>query len=195
MTDPPNFPKVVLGLFDLGRHTLEDIHRGLRQVDIPDERIEVVSALPLPKAPPSKPLPVGLIWAAVLGGIVGIGVGCLLAGGTSALYPLVTGGKPIVAPAIVGLVSYETMMLGAIVTAFVVLLLRLMLDRPVPIPRDRRIDEGFVGVAVYLSDQDGEGHHVARWLREAGAIDVIHNEAPISCYSDSPPAEASSSSR
>jgi mono/diheme cytochrome c family protein len=61
----------------------------------------------------------------VAAGIVGILVGIAVAGGTAALYPIPTGGKPIVARPVVAIIAYETMMLVAIVTTFVVALIRV----------------------------------------------------------------------
>src|SRR5581483_4760282 len=61
----------------------------------------------------------------VAAGVVGIVVGIAVAGGTAALYPIPTGGKPIVARPVVAIVAYETMMLVAIVATFVVALVRV----------------------------------------------------------------------
>ncbi len=60
-----------------------------------------------------------MAWLAPLGAIVGAGVGYALSAFTQRSYPLPTGGMPIVAMWPTGIIMYELMMLGAILTTIV----------------------------------------------------------------------------
>jgi Protein of unknown function (DUF3341) len=60
-----------------------------------------------------------MAWLAPLGAILGAGVGYTLSAFTQRSYPLPTGGMPIVAMWPTGIIMYELMMLGAILTTIV----------------------------------------------------------------------------
>ena len=60
-----------------------------------------------------------MAWLAPLGAVLGAGVGYTLSAFTQRSYPLPTGGMPIVAMWPTGIIMYELMMLGAIVTTIV----------------------------------------------------------------------------
>ena len=60
-----------------------------------------------------------MAWLAPLGAFVGAGVGYALSAFTQRTYPLPTGGMPIVAMWPTGIIMYELMMLGAILTTIV----------------------------------------------------------------------------
>jgi hypothetical protein len=81
---------------------------------IPPKNIEVLSAEPIHDVGASvsgkSRLPVFVLSGAVLGIAAGYG----LAAVTARLYPINTGGMPIVSPLPVGIVTYEMMMLMAI---------------------------------------------------------------------------------
>jgi hypothetical protein len=61
-------------------------------------------------------------WLALLGAIVGAGLGYALSAFTQRSYPLPTGGMPIVAMWPTGIIMYELTMLGAIVTTILALI-------------------------------------------------------------------------
>jgi Alternative complex III, ActD subunit len=81
---------------------------------IPPKNIEVLSGEPIHDVGASvsgkSRLPVFVLTGAVLGIAAGYG----LAAATARLYPINTGGMPIVSPLPVGIVTYEMMMLMAI---------------------------------------------------------------------------------
>ena len=68
----------------------------------------------------------------LLGAAAGILAGFFLASGTASLYPINTGGMPIISPLPVGIVTYESMMLGAILCCFGTLLFEAKLLRKRP---------------------------------------------------------------
>ena len=67
-----------------------------------------------------------------MGAFLGIVAGFGLASGTASLYPMNTGGMPIVSLLPVGIVTYETMMMFAVLFSLAGLLLeaRLLRKRP-----------------------------------------------------------------
>jgi hypothetical protein len=77
--------------------------------------IEVISSEPIPELQSLITRPSHLPAFVISGAIIGIIAGFLLAAGTAWLYPLNTGGMPIVSFLPVGIVSYEAMMLCAVV--------------------------------------------------------------------------------
>ena len=98
----------------------------LREAGIEPAAVDVLSPLPLPGAGMERSVHIALYLITIIAGLVGIGVGIFFAGGTAAMYPLMTGGKAIVARPVVGIVSYETMMLLGIVITFFVMVMRIL---------------------------------------------------------------------
>jgi len=144
----------------------------LRDKGFTDWDMEVVSPLPLEGIFLRKPPRLPLYVIAIIAGLVGIGVGLFLAGGTASLYPIMTGGKPIVSPPVVGIISYETMMLFAIVTTFVVTAAKIGIIHDLGLHHDPRIDEGSVGVSVRVLHDEQTLDSVQRLMQEAGATAI-----------------------
>ena len=67
---------------------------------------------------------------------------------TALNYPLVKGGMPIVAPWTVGLIAYETTMLGAVLATLVGLLVECRLPNFKNLPYDPSVVDGGVVLAV-----------------------------------------------
>lgn len=163
---------MIFGLFEPGK-ALHPLIDRLRKLGLPEETIEIASSLPLM----AKPTRVGwrrlqLFHLTTIAGALGILFGILLAGGTAALYPLRTGGKPIVAIPVVGIISYEMMMLFAIVTTFVAALIQIVRSHRVRMPTDPRIDEGFFGISVWTDPNDPRNRSIERIFEEEGAVEV-----------------------
>jgi len=163
---------MIFALFEPGKpvHLLID---RLRNLGLPEETIEISSSLPLM----AKPTGVGwrrlqLFHVTMIAGALGILFGILLSGGTAALYPLRTGGKPIVAIPVVGIISYEMMMLFAIVTTFVTTLIQITRSHRVKMPSDPRIDDGFFGISVWTDPKDPRNRSIERLFEEEGAVEV-----------------------
>lgn len=108
----------------------------------------------------------------LIAGAFGIVFGILLAGGTAALYPLRTGGKPIVSMPIVGIVSFETMMLFAIVSTFIASAVKIVRSHGGRKGYDPRIDEGFFRIAVRLLRGDSRRGRIETLFQESGAVEV-----------------------
>lgn len=125
---------------------------ALKALHLDSSRIEALSSVPIP------PEALGLTptetfnqpRAAVGMGMVGAAFGFLLAGGTAMMYPLPTGGKPIVAMPTIGIVMYETTMLAAIWTTFFYALVLFRGRRFRGVPTDPRIQTGAIALLVEI---------------------------------------------
>jgi hypothetical protein len=86
--------------------------------------------------------------------IVGILFGVTVAGGTALLYVIRTGGKPIMSGPPIGIISYEFMMLFALVFAFLGALYEMRLPNWRAKVYDPRISEGYIGVAAHCGSDE-----------------------------------------
>ena len=150
---------------------LESLRLRLAEAGIPKRHISVLSSLPLGSRSQQAVHPWWPYGMTIAAGLVGIGAGVFFAAGTAAMYPLMTGGKPIVAAPIVGIISYETMMLLAIVVTFLTMIVRMRRGRRWTVDREPRIDGGRLALSVVLVD-DGQEANVRRLLETAGAEDI-----------------------
>lgn len=172
MADTKSAKRIIFGLFE-PQTPLRPILDRLREMEFSEESIEISSAAPIL----AQPVGVGwkrfrLVHVTIIAGAIGIFFGVLLAGGTALLYPLRTGGKPIVSPSIVGIISYEMMMLFAIVTTFITVVVKVLRSHRVAAEYDPRIDEGFVGISVLADREDSRSRPVQDLFQEAGAVEV-----------------------
>ena len=85
-------------------------------------------------------------WFTLGCGIIGAGVGFLLAAGTAWLYPVQTGDKPIIALYPTGIVTYELAMLFFMVGTIVGMFLEMKLPDFSRRPYDGAIAEGCIGI-------------------------------------------------
>ena len=108
-------------------------------------------------------------WA-LCGAAIGLLGGFSLATITALNYPLVKGGMPIVAPWTVGLITYETTMLGAVLATLVGLLVELRLPNFKNLPYDPSVVDG--GVVLAVSCPEGSRGSVETAVGAAGATKV-----------------------
>ena len=141
----------------------------LRNRDISADDIEVLSSEPIHDVGSAisrkSRLPVFVLSGAALGIVAGYG----LAAATARLYPINTGGMPIVSPLPVGIVTYEMMMLLAILFTLAGTLLegRLLRKRPTDpseSPDPLSDDEVLIRVAG-ISAQEAENLGTGAGLR------------------------------
>jgi len=145
--------------------------RRLMQDGIDPGSMEVMSSQPIhgqPIVPDKKPTKLRT-WA-LTGAGLGLVGGFSLATLTALNYPLVKGGMPIVAPWTVGLITYETTMLGAVLATLVGLLVELGLPNFKNLPYDASVVDG--GVVLAVACPDGSRADVERSLSAAGATKV-----------------------
>ncbi len=93
-------------------------------------------------------------WLAPLGALVGAGVGYVLSAFTQRTYPLPTGGMPIVAMWPTGIIMYELMMLGAILTTIVAFVIASGLPNYRKRLYDPEVTNGKILVGVSELDAD-----------------------------------------
>ena len=127
--------------------------RRLIQAGIGPDSMEVMTSQPIhgePFIPGMKPTKLRT-WA-ICGAALGLVGGLSLATITALNYPLVKGGMPIVAPWTVGLITYETTMLGAVLATLVGLLVELRLPNFKNLPYDPSVVDGGIVLAVACSE-------------------------------------------
>lgn len=171
MADVTEHEMTVRALFEPSRYP-ESLVETLRSAGVPEEAVKVLSPLPLHEAALLRPALVPLHVVTIIAGLVGIGLGVFFSGGTALLYPIVTGGKPIVAPPVVGIIAFETMMLTAIVATFAAMLIRLWSESRNVAERDPRIDEGLIEVILSLPPDSPPVEEVYALLQQAGALEI-----------------------
>ena len=159
---------------------LDSSRLRLETAGIRQEQITLLSPVPM-AAPKTQAIPPFWPYGITIGaGLVGIGVGLFFAAGTAALYPLMTGGKPIVAAPVVGIISYETMMLMAVVVTFVTVIVRIRHAGGLTVDREARIDDGRLALSVRDLHGDQEAA-IRKILEQAGAQDirVVSTDLPL----------------
>lgn len=163
---------VLFALFRPGTR-LDAVLAELRAQGVPDHATDIVSPLPLSGLVHDVSAQTPLYLITILAGVIGIGVGLFFAVGTAVMYPLMTGGKPIVSWPIVGIISYETMMLLAIVVTFFIVVRRIRRGHRRGVGHDSRIDDGMVGLSIVLADVATRPSSLHALLEEAGAEEII----------------------
>lgn len=145
--------------------------RRLLQSGIEPQSMEVMTSQPIhgePFLPEAKPTRL-TTWA-LCGAGIGLLGGFSLATVTALNYPLVKGGMPIVTPWTVGLITYETTMLGAVLATLVGLLVELRLPNFKNLPYDSSVVDG--GVVLAVSCAEGSRSSVETAVGAAGASTV-----------------------
>jgi hypothetical protein len=145
--------------------------RRLLEEGIKPDSMEVMTSQPIhgePFLPETKPTRLRA-WA-LSGAAIGLLGGFSLATVTALNYPLVKGGMPIVAPWTVGLITYETTMLGAVLATLVGLLVELQLPNFKNLPYDPSVVDG--GVVLAVSCTQGSRASVEAAVGAAGASKV-----------------------
>ncbi len=163
--------KAVYGLCrdpDSAQYAVEQLRReGLR-----DDSITVITSQPYEEYEFShRYKQTWLFWIAAGGGALGLGIGLTLAYFTQTLWPIVTGGMPIMAwwPTII--VMFELTMLGAIVATVVSLLITTELPTTQSRVYDPEVSEGKIMVAVE-EPADTDVARIERTLRASGIEEV-----------------------
>ena len=140
------------------------------------EDFEVLTSTPYPEgAFGEKPSHHRLYVFPFIGACLGFSAAILITSGTQMAYPLVTGGKPLLALPSMFIICYEVTMLGAILFTIIGVVFESRLPRTGKLaPYDTRITEGYVGIGVDVPEDDVE--KISNSFKEANAADV-HLEA------------------
>jgi Protein of unknown function (DUF3341) len=134
----------LLASFDQASTAVEAIGR-LKLAGISPENLEVISSQPHSThhfLPEKSKCRIGTF--ALIGGALGSVSGFLLATLTALAYPLPTGGMPILSWWPIGIVTYETTMLGAVLATLVGLLSELKLPNLKLLPAENLVEDGLL---------------------------------------------------
>jgi mono/diheme cytochrome c family protein len=152
---------------------IDPLVQSLREAGISEAQVSIMTPLPLSEGASVRLGSMPLYVITMIAGLVGIAIGIFFAGGTAAMYPLMTGGKPIVGAPIVGIISYETMMLLAIVVTFITSVVTIKRAHRAITERDSRVDDGYVMVRVSLSSTSTAPIALIRnLLQQAGSLEI-----------------------
>ena len=122
---------------------------GLRNAGLGDTQIAVMSSEPLEEYEfGGRDRATVMPWIAALGGTVGLTLGYYLTSVTQEMWPINTGGMPIVSLWTNIVVMFEFTMLGGILAAIATLLVTARLPRRLPACYDVEIADGQILVAV-----------------------------------------------
>ena len=153
---------------DAAQHAVDELrHQGAR-----DGSITVITSQPYEEYEFShRYKQTWIFWIAAAGGAVGLGIGLTLAYLTETLWPIVTGGMPIVAwwPNII--IMFELTMLGAILATVVSLLVTTELPATQARVYDSEVSHGKIMVAVE-EPSDVDVARLERTLRASGIQEI-----------------------
>lgn len=139
-------------------------------------QITSVTSVPYPEGVlVDNPQPSWFHWMALGGGLLGACAGFLLAAGTAWLYPLQTGDKPIIALFTTGIITYEFMMLCAMLGTMLGMFLEMGLPDLNHRAYDPEIANGLIGISVNVSD-DELCERAEAALNTAGALRIWNDE-------------------
>ncbi len=165
----------VLGIFDHVDTTASSI-KPLEDINISHDDIKILSVAPYPNGTffvDKTPIPIWLF--AFVGGICGLLLGFALAGGTQVIMNLNVGSKsPLSWPA-VGVISYETTLLGCVIGTFIGLLWMIGLPNWTERVYDSSISTGNIGVLVRCDDK-GVVETVEDVFKQHGAVKIKFGE-------------------
>ena len=164
--------KSVLGVFE-DADTAANATDVLLEAGLPQEDFDVLTGCPYPEGAFGEKEPRHHIYVfPIVGALMGLTVAFLLTAGTQIAYPMVTGGKPILAFPAMTIIGYEGTLLGAVIFTILGIIFESRLPRPRLDPYDPRITEGYIGLLVTCPEEKLETMEQA--LRRGSAVDVIH---------------------
>ncbi len=160
----------VLGLFNQADDAAQAVD-NLKEAGFGDNDYDIMTGTPYPEGAFGEPHGRHRLYTfPFIGALCGFSVALLLTAATQLNYPMVTGGKPILAIPAMLIVMYEGTMLGAIIFTVLGVLFESRVPRLGLGLFDRRITEGAIGVVV--SCDEARLGQAETALREAGAAEV-----------------------
>ncbi len=162
--------QTLLGVFSNPDGVADAVSR-LRSAGYDDYRFEVVSGTPYPEGTfGERPMTHKLFIFPLIGALCGFSVGLLITAGTQLSFPMVTGGKPLLAIPPMLIIMYEGTMLGAILFTVVGLIFESRMPNLNLGVYDPRITAGHIGLVVAAPED--RARYTEQLLREAGADDI-----------------------
>ena len=165
----------VLGVFKTMEEAAAAVDR-LILAGVAETKITSLTSVPYPDGVLVKETrkPRFYLFTLVLGAC-GAALGFALAAGTAWLYPLQTGDKPIISPFPVGLITYELMMLFAIIGTLLGMFWAMRLPDFSAKPYAVDIANGAIGILV-TAENPAEIARARRSLEDAGAEQLCVEE-------------------
>lgn len=162
--------KSTLGLFqdpDKAADAMDALHaNGFRR-----GTFDVLTGMPFPEGAFGEHVPQHRLFRyPAFGAIIGFTTALFLTTATQAAYPLVTGGKPILALFAMLVILYEMTMLASVIATVIGIIIESRLPNVKPGAYDPRITEGWIGVVV--TSDDDMADHASATLTEAGALEI-----------------------
>ncbi len=160
----------ILGLYDTP-DSGADAMDGLHEAGFEPGDFDVLTGTPYPEGAFGEHVPQHRLFRfPIFGAMIGFTLAILYTAGTQLAYPLVTGGKPILAIPAMLIITYELTMLGAVIMTVVGIIFESRLPNLKPSAYDTRITEGLIGVVVTCDESRAE--EAEQVLRTAGALEI-----------------------
>ncbi|MBI4220323.1 MAG: DUF3341 domain-containing protein [Chloroflexi bacterium] len=163
--------KSMLGLYENAEQGANAMD-GLHAAGFQPHETEVLTGTPYPEGAFGEHVPQHRLFRfPAFGAMFGFTLALLYTAGTQLAFPLVTGGKPVLAVPAMLIILYEFTMLNAVIFTVVGIIFESRLPNFFnPGAYDRRISEGLIGVAVICDEsRASEAESV---LRRAGAMEI-----------------------
>ena len=159
-----------LGLFqdpDKAADAMDALHsNGFRR-----GTFDVLTGMPYPEGAFGEHVPQHRLFRyPAFGAIIGFTTALFLTTATQAAYPLVTGGKPILALFAMLVILYEMTMLASVIATVIGIIIESRLPNVKPGAYDPRITEGWIGVVV--TSDDDMADKASETLNAAGALEI-----------------------
>ena len=146
----------MLGLYD-NPDSAADALDALSEAGFDSNNFDVLTGTPYPEGAFGEHVPQHRLFRFPLfGAIVGLTLSVFLTSTTQIVYPLVTGGKPILSIFAMLVIMYEMTMLSAVITTVIGILFESRLPNISMNVYDTRITEGLIGVSLVCTSDKKE---------------------------------------
>ena len=160
----------MLGLYD-NPDSAADALDALSEAGFDSNNFDVLTGTPYPEGAFGEHVPQHRLFRFPLfGAIVGLTLSVFLTSTTQIVYPLVTGGKPILSIFAMLVMMYEMTMLSAVITTGIGILFESRLPNISMNVYDTRITEGLIGVSLVCTSDKKETAEIA--FNGAGAMEI-----------------------
>ena len=164
--------KSIFGLFD-NEDSAADATDVLLEAGSTQDDFDVLTGSPYPEGAFGEKDPVHHIYVfPIIGALMGLTMALVLTAGTQVAYPMVTGGKPILAFPAMTIICYEGTLLGAVLFTIICIIFESRLPRLRLDPYDARINEGYIGLLVTTEEEKLDD--MERALIRGSALEVVH---------------------